>query len=63
MSSIDHPPGPRRCPACGDVVGVYEPSVAVGADGPRVHGSSAAVGDDFPVAAFYHRECLETSET
>lgn len=63
MSSFDRPPGHRRCPACGDVVGAYEPAVTITADGRRVHGSSAALGADFPVAAVYHRECIEDSES
>jgi len=54
MTATDHS---LRCPACGDVVGVYEPAVALIADGGRVHSSLAKLGGDLPVAEIYHRDC------
>ena len=53
-------PAPPRCPACGDVVGVYEPAISLTADGSRVPGSRH--GHDAEVVAVYHRDCLEPAE-
>ena len=47
MSATEPQP---RCPACGDVVGVYEPAVALTADGGRVHASLAKLAGDIAAA-------------
>ena len=49
---------PTRCPTCGDVVGIYEPSVIAFPDGRVIHTSMAAVGRGLDAGAVVrHREC------
>jgi hypothetical protein len=49
---------PTRCPTCGDVVGVYEPSVIAFPDGRTLHASMAAVGSDLELGSVIrHRDC------
>ena len=50
----------HRCPACADVVGVYERAILVLRGGGLVDGSpltAVAAGD---VAAIYHHGCLRS---
>jgi hypothetical protein len=51
---------PSRCPACGEVVGAYEPAISLTADGDRLAGNHH--GRDAAVVAVYHRGCLEPAE-
>jgi hypothetical protein len=51
---------PLRCPACGEVVGAYEPAISVTADGDRLPGNHH--GRDVTVVEVYHRGCLEPAE-
>jgi hypothetical protein len=49
---------PTRCPTCGDVVGIYEPSVIDLPDGRIVHASIAAFSSGLELGAVVrHREC------
>jgi hypothetical protein len=49
---------PPRCPTCGDVVGIYEPSVIEFADGRVVQASIAAAGPDVRAGdVIRHRDC------
>ena len=49
---------PTRCPTCGDVVGIYEPSVIAFPDGRVVHTSMAAMNGDLELGVVVrHHEC------
>jgi hypothetical protein len=49
---------PTRCPSCGDVVGIYEPSVISFPDGRVIHASMAAVGRALePGSVVRHPDC------
>jgi hypothetical protein len=50
------------CPLCGDVVGVYEPAVALTTAGTTHHTSLLALDREIPLAAIYHRGCFTTDD-
>jgi hypothetical protein len=58
MQSDSHPPAPR-CAHCGEVIGVYEPLVAM-VEGVPYKTSRAAESGLLPTGATYHGACYES---
>ena len=50
-----------RCSYCKDVLGVYEPIVAVGADDLPRATSWLVEGNRWPQGTVFHKECFEHS--
>ncbi len=56
-------PGLPRCPRCGDIVGVYEPSMLVTERRPEPVWTAADPPGAGRVSATYHRACYEVFAT
>jgi hypothetical protein len=52
-------PAPLRCVQCGDVIGVYEPLVAIEPQGPHLTSVAAEPGGFSVGAACFHAACHE----
>jgi hypothetical protein len=64
MPGISHDSvAPPRCVRCGEVVGVYEPTVrVVGEIVDRTSRAADPLRSDDPTAVYYHRDCYSGVE-
>jgi hypothetical protein len=58
-----HPDTTLRCDLCGDVIGAYEPLVALVAGKPRTAVRRAILGGELEAGECYHDACYTATTT